>query len=281
MRTVPLGTSEKLFRSLHRKMLDSGYEAPPWDRLDSAPFAPDAIESARRAWGARVEAEYRSMVVFSELLARFPEVGLPLEVSCATTRLIQDEARHTELCARVADALGGHGDVSLDPGTLRLVRDDLSAKLFVARWTVSMFCVGESSSVGLLRELAAGATDPCVKVVVDTLLRDETLHDRFGWALARLVIPLLNADEMDWLGADLAFAFAHYDQTNGACLRGDDGVMPPEADAPVGANLGVIPRPRFAKAFYERIDNVILPGLAELGVPAYEAWALRHEARRG
>ena len=35
---------------------------------------------------------------------------------------------------------------------------------------------------------------------------------------------------------------------------------------------------RFAPAFYRRIDEVILPSFAALGVPAYEAWALRHEA---
>lgn len=221
------------------------------------------------------------MVVFGELLARFPEVGLPLEATCATTRLIQDEARHTELCARVADALGGHADVSLDPSTLRLVRDDLLGE---ARPSPGGRC--QCSASARPRRWACCASSwrappTRAKVVVDTLLRDETLHDRFGWALARLVIPLLNPDEMDWLGADLAFAFAHYDHTNGACLRGDDGVMPPEADAPVGANLGVIPRPRFAKAFYERIDNVILPGSRRGAGRAAPGLALRHEARKG
>lgn len=280
-RRVPLGTDSPLFRSLHRRMLDGPRPVPPWDRLDPS-SVPDAVrERVRRAWSARVEAEYRSMVVFGELIARFPEAGLSLEVSCAASRLLQDEARHTELCARVAEAFGGR-DADLDPATLRLV-DDLPAHLFVARWTASMFCVGESASVGLLGVLRDETTDPCIASVVDTLLRDEVLHDRFGWELARVVFPTLTDDEREWLGTDLAFAFAHYDRADADCLRPDGGEIPPEPagppDDPAAVGLGVASRWRFAPAFYRRIDEVILPGFAALGVPAYEAWALRHEAR--
>jgi hypothetical protein len=280
-RRVPLGTDEKLFRAMHRRMLDEPRPVPPWGALDAA-RVPDALrERVRAGWAARVEAEYRSMVVFGELIARFPEVGLPLEVSCAASRLLQDEARHTELCARVAEAFGGHDEATLDPAHLRLVDDGMPAHLFVARWTASMFCVGEASSVGLLGVLRDGATDPCVASVLDTLLRDEVLHDRFGWALARAVFPRLTDDEREWLGADLSFAFAHYDRMNAGCLRPDGGAIPAEPESPEdpdAAALGIASRWRFAPAFYRRIDEVILPGFAALGVPAYEAWALRHEA---
>jgi hypothetical protein len=278
---VPLGTDEKLFRAMHRRMLDGPRPVPPWNVLDPSPLADPVRERVRRGWSARVEAEYRSMVVFGELIARFPEIGLPLEVSSAASRLLQDEARHTELCARVAESFGGHADATLDRAHLRLVDDKLPAHLFVARWTASMFCIGEAASVGLLGVLRDGATDPCVASVLDTLLRDEVLHDRFGWALARLVFPLLTDDEREWLGADLAFAFAHYDRMDADCLRPDGGALPDapaEPDEPDALRLGVASRWQFAPAFYRRIDEVILPSLAALGVPAYEAWALRHEA---
>ena len=124
---------------------------PPWDALRVDGLGDAVRERLRAAWSARVAAEYRSMVVFSELLARMPEAGLPLEVSCAATRLIADEARHTEYCARLADALGGRSDATVGDDELRLADPSLSARLFVARWTASMFCVGESASVEIGR----------------------------------------------------------------------------------------------------------------------------------
>jgi len=273
MRTrVPLGTTERLFGTLHRRLMDRGYEAPPWDRLRPETDDAESVEVARRAWAARAVAEYRSMVVFGELIARFPEMGLPLEVTSAATRLLSDEARHTELCARLADALGGHAGVELEARDLRLNRGDLPAHLFVARWTASMFCVGETASVGILRVLLRRAEDPCVEAVLRILLRDEILHDRFGWALARLVFPRLTDDEQEWLAADLAHAFAHYDKAHGGSDR--DG-----EDKPNG--LGLAPARERSDAFRRRIDEIILPSLARLGVPAYEAWLLRTEVSGG
>lgn len=280
MRPVPLGTTDKLLRSLHRRYIDDAHPRPPWDRLDPSVLDDARREEARSAWVARVVAEYRSMVVFSEMIARFPEAGLPLELTCAATRLLQDEARHTELCARVAEGLGATPDEArVDPKDLRLVDDSLPAHLFVARWTASMFCVGESASVGLLRAMHAEATDPCVRAVIDTLVRDETLHDRFGWALAGVVFPRLTDDEREWLGTDLAWSLAHYDRTNGRSLRRDGEALPAAAEPdPAQPNLGVIDPLRYARAWYQRLDEVILPAFVALGVPAYEAWALRHEA---
>ncbi|MEZ4392253.1 MAG: ferritin-like domain-containing protein [Polyangiales bacterium] len=281
--SLPRGTSSRLLETLHRRFLDDRRPTIPWDRLDPAVLDDEGRETARRAWSARVDAEYRSMVVFGELIARLPEAGVALEASCAASRLLQDEARHTELCARVAEALGGHPEARFDASELRLV-DDLPAHLFVARWTASMCCVGEAASVGLLQVLASRATDPCVKVVLDILLRDEVLHDRFGWALAAEVIPRLTDDEREWLAADLAFAFAHYDRVDAACMRPDGAPMPEETlaerDRWSTNNLGLASRASFARAFYERLDGVILPGLHALGVPAYESWAARGDTLR-
>lgn len=269
MRTrVPLGTTERLFGTLHRRLMERGYEAPPWDSLGAECLAPEEIEIARRAWAGRTAAEYRSMIVFGELIARFAEIGLPLEVTSAASRLLSDEARHTELCARVADALGGHEGVDLSTNDLRLNRDNLPAHLFVARWTTSMFCVGETASVGILKVLLAHTKNPCIAAVLRILLRDEILHDRFGWALARLVLPRLTGDEQEWLAADLAHAFAHYERAHGAFAQ--------EEIATPG-DLGLAPARARSEAFQRRIDAVILPSLARLGVPAYEAWLLRAE----
>jgi hypothetical protein len=268
---VPLGTTERLFGTLHRKFMERGYQDPPWDKLRPDDFTPEQIESARFAWASRSASEYRSLIVFGELIARFGELNLPLEVTSAASRLLTDEARHTELCARLADAMGGQEGGELAPGDLKLERRDLPAHLFVARWTTSMFCIGESASVGILQTLLAHTTNPCIEAVLRILLRDEILHDRFGWALARLVLPRLTDDEQEWLAADLAFAFAHYDRMHGGSSQRNDANDP--------FTLGLAPAKARHAAFQERIQKLILPSLAELGVPAHEAWELRKEVK--
>jgi len=270
---VPLGTTERLFGTLHRKFMERGYENPPWDKLRPDDLTPEQIEYARYAWASRAASEYRSLIVFGELIARFGEMNLPLEVTSAASRLLTDEARHTELCAKVADKLGGQAGAEVSASDVRLERRDLPAHLFVARWTASMFCIGEAASVGILQVLVEHTKDPCIEAVLRILLRDEILHDRFGWALGRLVFPRLTDDEQEWLAADLAQAFAHYDQAHGGKVLEDDPTLP--------VALGLAPAKARYAAFEERIQNVILPSLASMGVPAYEAWELRKEIALG
>jgi hypothetical protein len=177
----------------------------------------------------------------------------------------------------MSERLGGPASVSLPPEDLVFHSRRLPPDLFFARFAISNFCIGESSSVAQLQASAASDMDPCVTAVIDTLLRDEILHDRFGWALASLVLPRLDDDERTGLGADLAIAFAFYEHHHAGRLRCDGAASlpPPAPDVP---NLGVLPEITQARAFYERIEQEILPRLDTLGLPAYEAWALRGEA---
>lgn len=277
-RPLPLRSAERLFARLHRSLLDAHTPAIPWGALDPSVLDDETREHTRRAWAARALAEYRSLAVFTQLLARMPEAGAPLPAITALTRLVQDEARHTELCARMADALGGTHDCVLPRESLR-VSSRLRAELFIARQAVSMFCVGEAASVALLDELLAGVTDRCARAVLRVIRRDERLHERYGLALARWAIAQLDDEERAWLGADTALAFAHYDRVNAGARR-TDGEPFAEPAAPTGPDLGLRSAERFAWAFYGKLDADILPSLERLGLPARLAWRDRFEAER-
>jgi hypothetical protein len=278
-RPLPLRSDDRLFMRLHRSLLDAQTPAIPWEALDPSVLDDGVRERTRRAWAARALAEYRSLAVFTELLARMPEAGAPLPAITALTRLVQDEARHTELCVRMADVLGGDHDCALPRESLRFSSGRMRAELFIARQAVSMFCVGEAASVALLDELLAGVTDRCVRVVLRVIRRDERLHERYGLALARWAIAQLDEEERAWLGADTALAFAHYDRVNAGARRIDDEPFA-EPVAPAGPDLGLRSAERFAWAFYGKLDADILPNLERLGLPARLAWRDRFEAER-
>src|SRR3954453_10563886 len=125
MPTIPFGTDEKLFTTLHRRAMDAR-PPPPWSQLDASTLSPSARDAIRSEWELRALAEYRSMVVVGALIARLPEAGLPIEVTTAASRVLQDEARHTEICAQLAQRLGGNG-VPLEARDVTLAHDGLPA----------------------------------------------------------------------------------------------------------------------------------------------------------
>jgi hypothetical protein len=276
-REIPLHTDVRLFQRLFQRITSRGYRSPPWDGLDPSLVPEEELVFARETWAARMNAEYRAMAVFAELSARAAELGLPVEIPATMSRLVQDEARHVELCAELSSRLGGPSVVSLAPRDLVFSNRALPPHLDFASLAVCTFCIGEASSVALLRISTGGGTDACVDAVLETLLRDEILHDRFGWALAGLVIGRLTEDEREWLGAELARSFDFYERLHADRVRCDGAACLPEP-GPLGPNLGVLPEETHARAFYERVERVILPRLDALGAPAHEASALRREA---
>jgi hypothetical protein len=84
----------------------------------------------------RIVDEFRSVVVFSELLQRMGECEAPFDALCAVHGLIGDELRHAALCARVASWFGPASRYDVDlaglalplaPGILRMLRPVIAA----------------------------------------------------------------------------------------------------------------------------------------------------------
>jgi hypothetical protein len=235
------------------------------------------LAAARAAWGARASGEYQTMALFGRLAANAAAAGLPLDITVTLTRLMQDEARHAELCAELCERMGGASTIAIVPDDPALEDVAVPAHLYFAYYAVGMFCIGESCAAANMRATLGPGTDPCVAAVYKALLSDEVLHQLFGWALAERLVPLLSADELDWLGASLTRPFRTFERAHAlrehATLRDENGSTPP---AP--RRLGLLPAEVSAQAFYKVVNEVVLPRLDALGVPAYEAWEVRNES---
>lgn len=203
------------------------------DELRPAPelsgYGAEAVATARVAWAARIIDEYRSVAVFSELLHLLTDLEAPFAALCAVQRLIGDELRHTRACAEVTGWLGGHADLDIDLADIGLPpRADHGKGRRALDIIGRELVVAEQESIAVLAAYRDATTEPAIRDVLATLLRDEVRHAAAGRALLRLFVdgPLAAAvTELDrrTLGATMAADRADLRARYLASARGGPG----------------------------------------------------------
>ena len=73
------------------------------------------------------------LVVDTQLASQVHLLGAPLDWSGAFARMIADEVRHTEICARMGEVLGAEKQVEIEPSELHLVPGADSDSFVTAR----------------------------------------------------------------------------------------------------------------------------------------------------
>jgi hypothetical protein len=124
------------------------------------------------------------------------------------------------------------------------VLPDPSAKATLAelaRWTIVRFCVGEACAIQQLVAMRDAVEEANLRPALTYMLRDEVHHARFGWALAESIVPALERDELEWIGAALAHTFAFYESLHGVEAVDSSGSFGPRRSS------NVISRPSFRK----------------------------------
>jgi hypothetical protein len=244
-----------------------------WGAFDRAEYAPDALAAAAQAWSERARQEYHSMALFTQLASQVHLLGAPLDWSGAFARMIADEVRHTEICARMSEQLVPGAHAAIDASELHLPIVATSLRAHVRGVVVAAFCIGETLSGRMFRRCLRAATVPLARDVVRTIVDDETFHGQLGWELAALLMREDEglAAERDALAGALPRLFAHYRRLCGADpgrAWADEG---DEADA--APNFGTLTRQGYARAFYTGMREDVVPGLIAIGFPeAAAAW---------
>lgn len=277
---IDLTASTELLGRFHRTLMDR-QASPPLEQLDASKYPDELVEHARQQWAGRAVAEYQSTAQFSELLHRLCIWGAPIELIGAATRLATDECRHAELCARVADRLGGrHGHEVSEEG-LSLYAEEADPLLAIYRTILSVCCFGETLSIPMLEAIEVVATDPICEQVAGVIAADETYHAHFGWEALELLDDRLEEEQRAQLQARLPGLFAHFEA---ACCGGLEAlealaetevvIEPGDPDEP---NLGTLTDMQYAAIFYHVIETRLMPGLESLGFDPVQAW---HERPR-
>jgi hypothetical protein len=235
-----------------------------WSRA-GAELDPATRLRAHRLWVARMRDEQRAVAALSRLLDDMAGDGAPADVLAAGARVVDDEARHVEICGRLATALDGRvpalAGVELPP------RSRAGAPVRIAKAVVSLLCVGETLSMHMLRAARDEASDPIIATVLEHLLADESIHSRFGWWWLDVTAPRLSTDVVVAVEAMLPRLFD--DLARGL---GHGAPAPP-------LTPGAPSAPVRARAFERAMREVIVPRLEQRGIGASEHWSAIEDRR--
>jgi hypothetical protein len=178
------GPTERRYRRARPEV-----EALPWGTLDPRQHAADDLADARGHWTLAAFQEQRTGAACAETVRALLGCRAPLDLVAVAARFPLDEIVHVEMCARVAEELGGGTGIRHDPRRLAPLPDrDDPPLVQAAEMIVAAFCVGEAFSVPVLRGTWHAARHPLLAGVLGIIVRDEAAHGAFGWTF------------LDWAG---------------------------------------------------------------------------------
>ncbi len=219
------------------------------------------MSSARRAaaaaWAFRARVEQDAALRFDRLAKAVAGFDPDSPVPAMMRRAADDERRHTELCARLAERLGL--PVALDPDAelASIAPRSLDERQAALYEVVAACCITETESMATLTTLLAGEQEPEVREVLHGISRDEVVHSRMGWAhLSRESV----AAEVAFLGPLVPGMLA------GTIDTGLFGEAPADEDPEELLRLGVLPLSKKREVFLGTLEQVVFPGLEKFGV---------------
>ncbi|MCB9681331.1 MAG: hypothetical protein H6733_07635 [Alphaproteobacteria bacterium] len=171
-------------------------EAMPWGSFDPDLYDDEVRLAARIAWTRAAFQEHRTAAATSLSVRVMVEARTPLDLIAQATRFPLDELVHVELCARMAELLGGGTEILHKPD--ELIRDPdphLSPLMRAADVVVRLYCVGEALSIPLLQAAWHAAKHPLPKAILGTIVHDEAAHGTYGFAFLDWALPQLGATD--------------------------------------------------------------------------------------
>ncbi len=214
-----LGPTLPAVRTLYRRAKRLAWDpmlSIPWDQFDPTRYSAEVREAGRLYYSGRAWGEYGAISESPAMQLRYDLDDLEPDLSLFWALRTQEEARHAEVSAHMADLLGGYlpepppppappapaatapvspaatpapvvAATALDeapPATgpyLGTRARALAADIPVEATIAGLVCVAETVVydvfVALIRELR----DPVAKEIFRHILRDEIRHCEFGW----------------------------------------------------------------------------------------------------
>lgn len=232
--------------------LDDAWNDPSVDALDAS-----ARAGLGAYWMMRAASELRVSHVFRALGHELQSTGASDVVHQLVASAIDDEARHSEICRRLAERYAGHAfpPPCVKPPSLPAF-EGADPALRAALHVTTLSCVNETIASSWLRECLERSTSPLARAANRLHLREEIQHARLGWAhlASEHVTPPIRKAIPAWLPRILRANVPQW-------FRPDASL--PEGGIPEHGALGVADTRALV---LEAVRDVVLPGLEEVGI---------------
>jgi hypothetical protein len=247
-------------------------------RREAEPLVPELpkldhlYHDTRATWIGRMVNEYLSAAVFEGIAEQVRRADLGEARARECEAFAAEERHHGILCGAVVIAAGGEAVAPAPPRDPFPMHEDMPAREGLLRNLIATSCLSETAAVALIGAERLRMPDGPLRRLMTRIYADEVGHARFGWRLVSEIVPTLDDAARGRLEAYLALAFAHLEAHELAHLPAD--YSPP----PEGAALGLCSGRDARALLYQCISEVMIPGLARVGLAAERAWRLRHRA---
>jgi hypothetical protein len=166
----------------------------------------------RKTWLGRMVNEHASAEVFDGLARQIRRAGLDEELARECEGFAAEERFHGVLCGAVVEAACGEARAPAPERDELPLHDDVAPHEALARNLMSVCCLSETAAVALIGAERLRMPEGSLRALMSRIYGDEVGHARFGWHLLSRLVPALDRDALERLGAYLALAFAHMEE---------------------------------------------------------------------
>ncbi|MBS2028449.1 MAG: ferritin-like domain-containing protein [Deltaproteobacteria bacterium] len=217
-------------------------------------------------WAFRWNVERDAHLRFARMSGRLTRFGSPEGVVALARKAADDEVRHTQLCATLAERYGAPVDPSKPASIHEVSPSRLAEPESLTYEIIAACCVTETESAGVLTTLLASEPDPLVRETLHAIARDEVDHSRLGWAH---LAHARTVQKLDFMSELLPVIL-------GGTV--DDSLFQPAKDpaleSPLLVRAGILPHTQKREVFVRMLREVVFPGLESNGIdPSFgKAW---------
>jgi hypothetical protein len=242
--------------------------------FEAGRYRPETLAKLRALWSARMQSEYESTAVFTDIAQQLMEAGASLDAQAVVLRMAHDELRHADLAARAVETFGGEATMTPRPPAPASRADRCTPEERALRSVIYGCCLGETINAARFVDALETTRDPYVRELLRQLLADERMHAQFGYYYLEAWRPWLEGhpEIRARLARYLTYAFAVLE-------RDLSGVRHTSTPAPALDDeeraVGLPDLPRLPRTFYATVEGAIVPGLDRFELGAASAWAER------